>query len=303
MKRRYIDKNFTAGTLKVLEQADDIIVEYQANGYTLTLRQLYYQFVSRDLLPNTQKAYSRLGGIISDGRLAGLIDWNAIEDRTRALQKLSTWRNPQHVINSAAKFHLLDNWKDQPCRIEVWIEKEALASVFENICQELEVPFFCCRGYTSLSEMHVAAQRLIRWENGGQETVILHFGDHDPSGMDMSRDIQDRLKIFQVQPSFYRLALNMAQVEKYQPPPNPAKVTDSRFTAYQEEYGSESWELDALEPNVLTALVKEAVDELRDENLWDDSINKQEEQRELLAATAKHWKELVQTVQELESPE
>lgn len=283
----YEEKRFTAATLATIEQADRIIREYMADGYKLTLRQLYYQFVARDLLPNRVKEYNRLGRIVSDARLAGLIDWNAIEDRTRNLESLAHWDDPSDIISATAHSFRVDRWEDQPYRVEVWIEKEALAGVFERVCEELDVPFFACRGYTSQSEMWAAAMRLRSYHAAGQTPAILHFGDHDPSGIDMTRDIRDRMWLFGA--SFVevdRLALNMDQVDEWSPPPNPAKTTDSRFEGYLLEYGNESWELDALEPRVLASLVREEVMSLVDEDEWDRTAEEIEEGRKLLTAAA-----------------
>lgn len=88
MKEKFGNFKFKADTLKVIEQANSIIEEYQAQGYELTLRQLYYQFVARGLIANSQKSYSRLGDIISNARLNGDLDWAAIKDRTRELEGL-----------------------------------------------------------------------------------------------------------------------------------------------------------------------------------------------------------------------
>ena len=160
------------------------IAEYAAQGYDLTLRQLYYQFVSRDLLPNRQSEYKRLGDIINDARLAGLVDWEAIVDRTRNIRALSHWSDPASIVKAAANSFAVDKWADQPKRVEVWIEKDALVGVFEPVCEELDVPLFSCRGYTSQSEVWGAAQRLEKYLMADQEVVILHIGDHDPSGLD-----------------------------------------------------------------------------------------------------------------------
>src|SRR5215467_8357308 len=155
-----------------------------------------YQFVSRDPLPNRQSEYKRLGDIINDARLAGLVDWGAIVDRTRNIRALSHWSDPAAIVEAAANRFAVDKWADQPRRVEVWIEKDALVGVFEPVCDELDVPLFSCRGYTSQSEVWGAAQRLERYLMAGQEVVILHFGDHDPSGLDMTRDIRERLRLF-----------------------------------------------------------------------------------------------------------
>ncbi len=265
---KYVYQSFNTKSRALIEHANSIIATYAADGYDLTLRQLYYQFVSRGLLPNTQKNYKSLGDLISNARLAGLIDWDHITDRTRNLMGLASWSSPGSLVESCVNRFHLDRWATQDVRPEVWIEKEALAGVFARVCGEYDVDYFCCRGYTSQSEMWVASQRLIRYRDNGQTPMILHFGDHDPSGIDMSRDIRDRLKLFGADVKFDRRALNWEQVQEYQPPPNPAKATDARYKSYEEQFGDECWELDALEPNVLAGLVRDWVLSHRDEEKW-----------------------------------
>lgn len=294
-KIAYVSKNFGKKTFALIDQANEIIEEYAADGYDLTLRQLYYQFVSRDLLKNTSLEYKRLGSIINDARLAGLIDWNRITDRTRNLHSLASWSSPTQIIDACAEQYRIDKWASQKNRIEVWIEKEALAGVFERVCDELQVPFFSCRGYTSQSEMWSAGRRLKEYVRQKKRPVILHFGDHDPSGIDMTRDISERLAMFMGQSfAVERLALNMDQIEQYEPPPNPAKMSDSRADVYVENYGDESWELDALEPAVLAALVLDRVMELRDEEAWQRAVAIEDKAKEQLAAVSSSWDEITE---------
>src|SRR5215471_777560 len=146
---RYVTKNFGPTALQVIREANAIIAEYAAQGYDLTLRQLYYQFVSRDLLPNRQSEYKRLGDIVNDARLAGLVDWEAIVDRTRNIRVLPHWTDPAAIVQAAADSFAVEKWAEQPRRVEVWIEKDALVGVFEPVCEELDIPLFSCRGYTS----------------------------------------------------------------------------------------------------------------------------------------------------------
>lgn len=292
----YTPKRFSAESREIINQANDIIAEYSAQGYDLTLRQLYYQFVSRDLLSNTQQEYKRLGGIINDARLAGLIDWDHITDRTRNLHSLATWDSPSAIVRACATQFRNDLWASQNHRPEVWIEKEALAGVFERICDELRVPFFACRGYTSQSEMWSAGQRLGGYAQGGQTPIIFHFGDHDPSGIDMTRDIDDRLRLFTGGLEVNRLALNMDQVEQFSPPPNPAKITDSRATVYIRRFGDESWELDALDPNTLAGLVRDAVSSIRDDEAWDAALEKENESKRQLSAVASNWQKITKNL-------
>ena len=282
----YTKKRFNEKSLKMIEQANAIIEEYQAEGFDLTLRQLYYQFVARDLIPNKQIEYKKLGAIINDARLAGLISWEAIVDRTRNLQRLAHWTGPKEIVQSCAHQFRIDMWKNQENRVEVWIEKDALVGVIANICNELRVPYFSCRGYTSQSEMWSAGQRMEDYVNNGQTPNIIHLGDHDPSGIDMTRDIDDRLELFMGGLHVNRIALNMDQVRKYNPPPNPAKITDTRAKNYILTHGNKSWELDALEPRVLEALIRNAVTNLRDDAAWAEAEAEEAKHRKTLEAVA-----------------
>ena len=296
----YTPKNFSAASMAVIKQAVSIINVYAAQGYDLTLRQLYYQFVARDLIKNKLTEYKRLGSIINDARLAGMIDWDHITDRTRAMDSNSHWESPESIVNAVAEQFRYDLWEDQPNRVEVWVEKEALAGVFERVCRELDIAWFSCRGYVSQSELWSAAMRMKGYQRAGQQPVILHFGDHDPSGIDMTRDIRDRMEVFGAFPEVRRLALNMDQIDQYDPPPNPAKFTDSRFAGYVSEYGDESWELDALEPAVLADIVRDEVAQLRDEELFDAAEERQDEAKRLLQAVADNWSEVVEIAEERE---
>jgi hypothetical protein len=285
----YVPKNFSAGSLAIIDQANVICADYAAQGFDLTLRQLYYQFVSRGYLANKQTEYKRLGSIVNDARLAGLIDWDYIVDRTRNLRELAHWTSPEQIIRAVAAQYRHECWEDQEYRVEVWIEKDALVGVIQGVCQRNDVPFFSCRGYTSQSELWGAAMRLKGYEDDGQKTVVIHLGDHDPSGIDMTRDIQDRLHLFGTGTEVRRIALTMAQVDQYQPPPNPAKLTDSRAEGYVVEHGYESWELDALDPATLDALIQGEIETWRDDRSWRESVARQEGQRALLTSAYEQW--------------
>lgn len=279
----YVPRNFGVEATRQLGQANKIIEEYEAQNLTLTLRQLYYQFVARGLLPNSQRSYDNLGTLISNGRLAGLVSWTAIEDRTRNLRGVTTYASPADMIRQVAGSYCRDLWVDQRWRPEVWIEKDALVGVINAICVELRVDFFACRGYNSQSEQWRAGQRFAGYVRAGQRPIVFHLGDHDPSGLDMTRDNQERLSMFAGVPvTVARLALNYDQVQLYSPPPNPTKLTDSRAPAYVAEYGGESWELDALDPKVIRDLIADAVSRVRDPALWDQALQREAADRDRL---------------------
>lgn len=295
---RYRDVNFRPKALATIDSANAIVAEYAEQGFDLTLRQLFYQFVSRALIANTQREYKNLGSIVNDGRLAGLIDWSAIVDRTRSLRALPHWDSPADIVASCARQFRFELWEDQPYRVEVWIEKDALVGVIEGVCQEYDVPFFSCRGYTSQSELWGAARRLL--EHDTKDCLVLHLGDHDPSGMDMSRDIQDRLRLFEANHvEVRRIALNPDQVAQYNPPPNPAKITDSRARAYIREHGHMSWELDALDPKVIDGLIRREIEDALDRERWDAALERQAAARTQLAGISGQWPAVVAMVGKL----
>lgn len=289
-KIQYQDIKFTSGSRDIIAKANAIIAEYTAAGFDLTLRQLYYQFVARAFLVNKDSEYKRLGSIINDARYAGLIDWLSITDRTRNLRANSHWTTPGSIIGSAAYSYANDKWIGQPYRPEVWIEKDALVGVIAGVCTELDVPHFSCRGYTSASEVWAAAQRLLSHKRHNQNPIIIHLGDHDPSGIDMTRDIHDRLSLFcGFDVPVKRVALNFDQIEEFNPPPNPAKVTDSRSDGYIAEYGTESWELDALDPRTLEEIVRAAINEIINQDLFDEAKEHEENDRRILTAASERW--------------
>lgn len=299
-KIKYVDRKFSASSLKIIETANAILDEYAAQGFQLTLRSLFYKFVSRDLLANNLRNYKALGSVINDARLAGLVDWNHIEDQTRELVRNSHWETPGDIIETAAKGYGIDMWKRQEYRPEVWIEKDALVGVIRGVCDELDVPYLSCRGYTSQSEMWTGAMRIGNYlrKEDAQIPIIFHFGDHDPSGKDMTRDIVDRLEIFMGGVKLERLALNMDQIEEYQPPPNPAKLTDSRSSAYVAEFGDDSWELDALEPKVLVDLIRTNIMKLVDKKIWKEDLARLKKDKRLLQLASDNWDELAKHLED-----
>lgn len=291
-KIQYKEINFRPKSLELIGLVNQVINEYKAQGYGLTLRQAYYQLVARGYIPNNERSYKNIGNLINDGRLASLIDWTAITDRTRNLRGNSHWSNPSDVIASAKYSYLLNKWKGQPNYVEVWVEKDALVDIVGQACRPLDTPYFSCRGYTSQSEMWSAAQRFIR-QGDRENRIIIHLGDHDPSGIDMTRDIQERLTMFGANVHVKRVALTMEQIETYNPPPNPAKMTDSRCWKYIENFGYESWELDALEPKMLTNLITEQVTMYRDDEIYQAVCDREDREKEELQMLVDSYDEAI----------
>jgi hypothetical protein len=284
----FIPMKFHPKTLALVDKVNGIIVEYQARGFTLTLRQTFYQCVSRLILENRLAQYKMLGSTIVNARRAGLIDWDAIEDRTRNLRKLPSWESPADAISAISEQYREDLWASQPHHVEVWIEKDALLGVIEGVCRELRVPYFSHRGNNSEPEQYTAGKRFAGASGDNKRPIVLHLGDHDPNGIDMTRDNRDRLRMFARQPiEVRRLALNMDQVRRYAPPPHFTKEADSRAPAYIAQYAEECWELDALDPTVIAGLIRDEVNSLIDRAAWNEA--READNRALLEAASGNW--------------
>lgn len=291
---QYRSINFGSTKQQLIDTADGIIRDYQRQGYTLTLRQLYYQFVSRGLIENSERSYKNLGSSISDARDAGLIDWYGIEDRGRGILSWLIEEDEQNVLNGIESGLALNFWERQNAYVEVWVEKEALSSVIRRPCERFRVPYMACKGYLSASEAWRAGQRFAQAEEEGRRCVMIHLGDHDPSGIDMTRDNGDRIRLYSMgaEVEVRRIALNMDQVEQYSPPPNPAKISDSRAVEYIRRFGRTSWELDALEPSVLDKLIADEIKTLINPELWSETSSEEDERREILAKLHANWDEV-----------
>lgn len=283
-REKFKDRNFTGKAMAQITQANQIIADYQADNLRLTLRQLYYQFVSRNWITNEEKSYKNLGKTISEARLAGLVDWDSIEDRGRvvSIYDRSPGADIEADVKAAIDYFALSKWEQQPEYVELWVEKQALAGVLEPIASRYRVPLMVNKGYSSQSAMKEAAERFREFSD--RDCTLIYLGDHDPSGEDMVRDIGDRLETFGVTVTVDKVALTMAQIRKFNPPPNPAKVTDSRAAAYIRKHGNSSWEVDALPPRELNRLITAAIVEHVDQDLWDEVKAKQEAEKKRMRA-------------------
>lgn len=295
-----------------LQQINMIIAEYQKLGLRLTLRQLYYQLVSRDIIPNKLPEYAKLSKILTEGRMSGIVDWAAIEDRLRSAEKPSSWDDPKDIMDTVIEAYAKPRLNGQTNYIEVWVEKDALSGVLSEVTRPYHVPIQVNRGYSSVTAIYDSYKRFRLALEAGQHITILYLGDFDPSGVDMIRDVYDRplemllAKAEDIMSDVYNdtpaveindlidewghdirtehedgnfdpfkalvldrfkvvsIALTKDQIDQYNPPPNPAKMTDPRAADFVAKHGYESWEVDALRPEVLNTLLTDAIEDLLD---------------------------------------
>lgn len=251
MKQAYKETRMQQRSLKVIEQANKFIAEYEEQGIQLTLRQLYYRFVGAGLIPNELQQYKKLGHTLSEGRLNGLIDWDAIVDRTRGPRRHPHRKGPADAIDKMLEQYRRARRADQDVYVELWCEKDAIAGVLEPIADKYHVITSSNRGYSSQTAMRDAADRFIWAAQQGKQLKLFYIGDHDPSGEDMVRDIEARFMMFGIEIEVTKLTLTIEQVRQFKLFPNPVKVLDSRNKAYTRKFGNKCWETDALPPKFL----------------------------------------------------
>jgi hypothetical protein len=245
--------------LGIAQRAAEIVDSYDM---PVTVRQIYYQLVSANVIPNNQDSYDMVVTLLLEARQNGLIDWDKIEDRGRRIVKPVFWSSPTEFKASLRNMYDEDRWQIQDQRVAVIIEKNALSGLIEPICDRWQVPFIAAGGYLSMTVLKDAAQIFDGY-------TILYAGDHDGSGQDMPRHIAQSLASFGCFAPVLPIALTLDQVEQYDLAPNMLKETDSRSDEYFERHGIRSvWELDALPPDVLQSIVEKAITDRIDMDKW-----------------------------------
>ncbi len=269
----------------VVAYVNDILNQYTIR---LTLRQIYYKLVSGYEYPNKRSAYNQLSTQLVKARERGDIDETRIEDRSReflggdyrfdSLEDYVTYRF-ESFLNSPV-YYARKMWTSQPEYVMIWIEKDALSKVISTEADKYNVITCPSRGYASYTYVKEALSTL----PVDKEITVLHFADHDPSGLDMTRDLGRRLSEYSDLPDITveRIALNYDQVQHYGLPPNPTKRADPRYERYNAEYGNECWELDAIEPVELQTMVSEAILSHIDFDVWTQTWEEILQEREEL---------------------
>lgn len=323
---------------QLMAQMISIAEDYQEQGFTLTLRQLYYQLVAKDYIPNHDKVYKKLSSIKDEAVYSGLIDWDIFEDRGRVPHTVYYEDGVKEALDYTARAYRIDRQQDQNVHVEVWTEKDAISSILKKVTNEYGITLVVNKGYTSSTAMYGAYKRFVEMMNEGKKIKILYFGDHDPSGLDMVRDIDERLKFmfangsrkdeetiskwtddidedggysdtcrqymydedcriiaydgesyFDPDKAFFKhhfsieqIGLTMDQIREFNPPENPAKITDPRAGEYIKKFGRRSWEVDALKPETMMRIVRSSINESIDLEIYNSVIEKEASERALI---------------------
>lgn len=297
----FVPRKFRAAKAELVEQANAIIKEYRADGFKLTVRQLYYQLVARALIENCASEYVRVKATVKEARLAGMIDWDAIEDRTRSRRNHLFFDDPADRIEAAAYNYQENPWLTQKYRPEVWIEKDALLGVIEDVCDTYHVRYASCRGDTSVTMLYQAAKQFKVHLAQGRIPVVLHLADHDPKGLHMTKDIRTRLELLTRSPvEVRRLALDMDQIKKHKPPPGFAKEDDTLYPTYRAEFGDKCWELDALSPATIAKLIRDELGGLIEPESWSVAKGAEEANKERMEKLVRHWDDVETLLDDIE---
>jgi hypothetical protein len=262
------------GYKNVVAESKAIFEQYKT---ALTLRQLFYRLVSRHILANTIVQYKQLSKILVKARENGDVPEDCLEDRTRTtIGADGGYESTEQFIDAHTRWFkdswerfAMPMWETQLERVEVWVEKDALSQICSRIAEAFNVKTCPSRGYSSYTYVKKAVNRMDD-DYGRKEVVVLYFGDYDPSGMDIERDLGSRLERYgAVDVKVERIALTLDQIQKYQLPPFPAKTTDPRLAKFiADTGGSDAVELDALEPDVLENMITEAIQSHIDKDAW-----------------------------------
>lgn len=281
---------------KVIEVLDEL-KEYKP----LTLRQVYYQLVGKGYIENTVSEYGSLSKLLKGARIDGYISWEDIEDRVRTIHDLRGWLSGEDFVEQEVSRFLegyrRDFLQSQTKYIEVWVEKDALSSIFTKVAKNYSVPVVVCRGFSSVTFLNEFRERISYYQNLGKQVVMLYFGDFDPSGMEMLESMKITLEqeLSVVGVEFKRVGLNKSDIIKYKLPndPNALKKTDKRAKKFQKKYGSYAVELDALRPDILEKKIKEAIEAEIDMGKYVLEFNKYQQELKELAKLKRRVEKII----------
>lgn len=221
--------------------------------HPMTVRQVFYQMTSRGYIPKTEQSYrGTICRLLSELRLSRVIPFGYISDNTRWMRKPKTFDSMEDMLNLNKETYRRALWSSQPVYLEIWIEKDALAGVVYDVTEQWDVPLMVTRGYASLSYLYEAAQV---YETAGKPVYIYYLGDYDPSGVDINRSVESRMREFAPNADihFERIAITPDQIKLFNLPTRPTKPSDTRSRKFESDT---SVELDAMEPQLLRELVE-----------------------------------------------
>jgi hypothetical protein len=262
------------------EQLRDIISEQAP----CTVRQVFYRATVAGLGPKDERFYDRIGRYLVHMRESEMIPFGDIADNTRWMRKPDSYSSLGSMLVETKKLYRRALWRDQYAYVEVWLEKDALSGVLYDVTSEWDVPLMVTRGYASLSFLHEAAEA-IAYEP--RPVHIYYFGDYDPSGIDIPKQVEARLRQYAPYADihFERVAVNPEQIRTLNLPARPTKKSDSRSKTFD----GESVEVDAIEPNLLRSMARQVIERHIDRRALKQTRLAEESERSALDMFIQHW--------------
>jgi hypothetical protein len=263
----------------------------------LTLRQVYYQLVAKGIIENSLSMYGEITRLLRDARIDGFIPWEDIEDRTKVFHYLPGWEKLDDFIEIEIIRFLLGYHRDlmqsQENHIEVWIEKDALSSIFLKVLREYGISLMVDKGFASIHFLNKYRDRV---KGLDKHPVILYFGDWDPSGELMHRTIQETLEEkFDLSVEVERIALTADDIDRIPHDPDAIKPGDPRAPEFVKLYGNHAIELDALSPAELERRIREAVESYIDREVFNSEVKKQQEEAIIIGNLRRDLKGMIET--------
>ena len=237
-----------------LQRRREGLLAIVAEQRPMTVRQVFYQATVHGIVEKTEGGYRKVQVDLVEMRRSGLLPYGWLADSTRWMRKPRSYRDMADALTATAQLYRRDLWADAATRVEVWLEKDALAGVVYPVTAAYDVPLMVTRGYASLSFLHAAAEEIAEAQ---RPTFICHLGDFDPSGVDAARKVEETLRGMapEAEIHFERLAVTARQLAELDLPSRPTKVSDTRAA----NFGDISVELDAIPAATLRRLVEGAI--------------------------------------------
>jgi hypothetical protein len=268
----------TSDEMKAMLVAIQTILD--AEDDQITIRHLFYRLVGQHVIAKTETAYKSLCSHLSKWRRSGEIEWGAFSDSTCWHIQDKVFDDMQAALADAASTYRRNLWRTQPCYVEVWVEKDAMAGIVAPVANAFGVPVFVARGFASLSSLYEAANTFKDVVEGGKRPIIYHLGDYDPSGVAAGESIQAAFREdFEVDVQFIRAAVTPEQIQRLKLPTRPVKTTDGRAKKWT---GGDCVELDTMPPNETRRLVEECITKHIDQRQWEITKIAEASERTLL---------------------
>jgi hypothetical protein len=259
----------------------DAIARVAAEYEVMTVRQLYYQMEMRGYVAKDDRDYDKVQRACLQMRRQGARPYKKIVDSSRERRTIYQYNGLRAALEESFQTYRRNYWLDQPTHVEVWCEKDALSNLIDPTCSDYGVAYQALRGFDSESFAYESAKDI---RTIGKPARIYYFGDHDPSGWWIARNLEPTLREFGANAQVTQVGVTPEQVQRWGLPTRRAKPSDTRYRGFVERFGSERCtEVDAIPPDVLKRLIQESIEQNIDRAAWHRARRSEQLEKETLA--------------------